>query len=44
MAEGSLRRSRIDALLDRIEPPPLSSWAYAVRIWLAMMLALYAGF
>ena len=44
MAEGSLRRSWIDALLDRIEPPPLSSWAYAVRIWLAMMLALYAGF
>ncbi len=44
MAEESLRRGWIDAVLDRVEPPPLSSWAYAVRIWLAMMLALYAGF
>jgi uncharacterized membrane protein YccC len=38
------RRGWIDAVLERIEPPPLASWAYALRIWLAMMLALYAGF
>ncbi|AWN53413.1 FUSC family protein [Methylobacterium sp. 17Sr1-1] len=45
MAEvTTARRGWIDAVLERIEPPPLSSWAYAVRIWLAMMLALYAGF
>ncbi|SFV01778.1 Uncharacterized membrane protein YccC [Methylobacterium sp. 174MFSha1.1] len=45
MAEvTTARRGWIDAVLERIEPPPLSSWAYALRIWLAMMLALYAGF
>ncbi|GJD60011.1 FUSC family protein [Methylobacterium frigidaeris] len=44
MTEVTGSRGWIDAILDRIEPPPLSSWAYAVRIWLAMMLALYAGF
>ncbi|WP_209436956.1 FUSC family protein [Methylobacterium variabile] len=44
MAEVTQRRGWIDAVLDRIEPPPLSSWAYGLRIWLAMMLALYAGF
>ncbi|WP_244936700.1 FUSC family protein [Methylobacterium currus] len=38
------RRGWIDAVLDRLEPPPLSAWAYALRIWLAMMLALAAGF
>ncbi|MGX7708682.1 FUSC family protein [Methylobacterium sp. Gmos1] len=38
------RRGWIDAVLERIEPPPLSAWAYGLRIWLAMMLALYAGF
>ncbi|MGE7416595.1 FUSC family protein [Methylobacterium tarhaniae] len=43
-AEVTDGRGWIDAVLDRIEPPPLSSWAYALRIWLAMMLALYAGF
>ncbi|GJD49555.1 p-hydroxybenzoic acid efflux pump subunit AaeB [Methylobacterium crusticola] len=30
--------------LDGIEPPPLSAWLFALRIWLAMMLALYAAF
>ncbi|MGF3025739.1 FUSC family protein [Methylobacterium aquaticum] len=44
MAAVTDKHGRIDALLDRIEPPPLASWAYALRIWLAMMLALYAGF
>ncbi|TGD99052.1 FUSC family protein [Methylobacterium nonmethylotrophicum] len=44
MPDEAERRSWIDAALDRIEPPPLSSFAYALRIWLAMMLALYAGF
>ncbi|TNC10785.1 FUSC family protein [Methylobacterium terricola] len=44
MAEVTAGRGWIDAVLDRLAPPPLSSWAYAVRIWLAMMLALYAGF
>ncbi|MCF4127407.1 FUSC family protein [Methylobacterium sp. SyP6R] len=44
MAEAMRDRGWIDAVLDRIEPPPVSAWAYALRIWLAMMLALYAGF
>ena len=38
--------SRLDRLLDaaeRIVPAP-SAWAFAFRIWLAMVLALYAAF
>ena len=37
---------RIDRWLDRIEAvlPAPSAWAFALRIWLAMMLALYAAF
>jgi len=31
------------AFADRVVPPP-SAWAFALRIWLAMVLALYAAF
>ena len=46
MPEAAVPSSRIDRLLDaaeRIVPPP-SAWAFAFRIWLAMVLALYAAF
>ncbi|HEV7439124.1 MAG TPA: FUSC family protein [Methylobacterium sp.] len=38
--------ARIDRWLDRIEAviPKPAAWAFAIRIWLAMMLALYAAF
>ncbi|MEA1833835.1 FUSC family protein [Methylobacterium durans] len=38
--------ARLDRWLDRIEAvvPAPSAWAFALRIWLAMMLALYAAF
>jgi hypothetical protein len=38
------------ALLQSVRPPatiagfPLSAWAFALRIWAAMMVALYAAF
>ncbi|GBU18724.1 MULTISPECIES: FUSC family protein [Methylobacterium] len=38
--------TRLDRALDlaeRVVPPP-SAWAFAARIWLAMVLALYAAF
>lgn len=31
-------------LADRFAPPTLASWAFALRVWLAMVLALYAAF
>ena len=34
---------RILAALERVVPKP-AAWAFAVRIWLAMILALYAAF
>ncbi|MGY2052661.1 FUSC family protein [Methylobacterium sp. JK268] len=41
---GSGGAGFVDSVLDRLDPRPLSDWLYALRIWLAMMLALYAGF
>lgn len=38
---GFLRQ--IDAVLDRLEPPA-GAWAFALRIWIATMVALYAAF
>ena len=34
---------RVLSFVERIFPAP-SAWAFALRIWLAMVLALYAGF
>ena len=43
---GTRGVSRTDRLLDGLEAivPPPSAWFFALRIWLAMVLALYAGF
>ncbi|KAB1071969.1 FUSC family protein [Methylobacterium planeticum] len=45
-ASPPVAAARIDRWLDRIEAvvPKPAAWAFAIRIWLAMMLALYAAF
>lgn len=45
-AEPPVAASPVDRLIDRLDAllPSLSGWAFAVRIWAAMMLALYAAF
>ncbi|GJE26955.1 FUSC family protein [Methylobacterium organophilum] len=45
-APAGVRPAIADRLLDRIDAvlPKPAAWAFALRIWLAMMLALYAGF
>ena len=42
-AEGDSPGARLLDILDRWVPKP-AAWAFALRIWLAMMLALYAAF
>ncbi|MDP4022230.1 FUSC family protein [Methylobacterium sp. NEAU 140] len=46
MAEAGAAASRVDRLIDRLDTwvPKLPAWAFALRIWTAMMLALAAAF
>ncbi|WP_298964240.1 FUSC family protein [uncultured Methylobacterium sp.] len=44
MTMAADRPGPVDAILDRLQPPPAAAWAYGLRIWVAMMLALYVAF